>query len=496
MTGRPAVNPKKLRPYDQPPRRRRSLIPDSPDSAATGFLVAAAMWLALAGGIGALAIGMRIVPFELDYPLGVFNLSLGVDAARVDYAFVNATAFGWLSNAAFAALCFMTPRLTGRRLALEPLLVLALLVWNMSLFAGIASLFVLDIRPHAPLTAMFWLFDGGLALGALIATAACLLTAGATVLRAYVSTWFAGVALLGLMGLVGLDALVGLLDVFLDIPELAIALGSAYINQALMSMWLLGMTFAILHYVVPRAVGLPIASSGLGILAFLTWLALAPLTGIGALVDPSVPYAVTTIGAVATMLLLVPATLTVVNLVLTMQGRWMLLFGAGTASLALVSLAFLLATSLLGAIGALRSVSSVVRGTDWELGLLLWTAYGAFTFAAFALADHALPRILHRAWQANAVSRAQLWLAFGGATIAGLAMLGGGLAEASFLQSGTAADQMGPGLLPYRVAAFAGFGLVALAGLAHLVNLFLLYTTAEPEAYVVPGQAAPAAAGH
>lgn len=496
MTGRPAVNPKKLRPYDQPPRRRRSLIPSAPDSAATGFLVAAAMWLALAGGIGALAIGMRMVPFELSYPLGVFDLSLGFDARRVDYAFVNATVFGWLSNAAFASLCFMTPRLSGRRLALEPLLMVALLSWNMSLLGGIASLFVFDLGPHAPLTAMFWLFDGGLALGALIATAAFLLTAGPSLLRGYVSMWFAGVALLALMGMVGLDALIGLLDVFLELPELAIALGSAYIQRALPAMWLLGMTYATLHYVVPRAVGLPLASAGLGILAFLTWLVLAPLTGVAALIDTSIPYAVTTIGAAATMLLLVPATLTVINLVLTMQGRWMLLFGAGTASLALVSLAFLLATSLLGAIGALRTVDFAVRGTDWELGLMLWSAYGAFTFAAFALADHALPRILRRAWQSNAVSGAQLWLAFGGATIAGVALLGGGLAEASFLQSGAGPDQIGPGLLPYRVVAFLGFGLVALAGLAHMLNLFLLYTTAEPEQYVVPGQAAPAAASH
>lgn len=496
MTGRPAVNPKKLRPYDQPPRRRRSLIPSSPDSAATAFLVAAAMWLALAGALGALAIGMRLVTFDLAYPLPVFNLALGVDARRVDAAFINATVFGWLSNAAFAALCFMTPRLSAQRLALEPLLVLAALVWNMSLFGGIALLFVVPMGPHSPLTSMFWLMDGGLALGATIATVAFLLTAGRALARGYVSLWFAGVALLGLMGMLGLDALVGLLDVFLEIPELALALGSAYVDRALPAIWLLGMTYATLHYVVPRAVGLPIASSGLAILTFLTWLALAPLTGLAALVDSNVPYFVTTIGAVATMLLLVPAILTVVNLVLTMQGRWMLLFGAGSASLALVSLAFLLGTSLLAAIGSLRTIDAAVRATDWPMGLLMWSAYGAFTFAAFALADHALPRILRRAWHSNGVSRAQLWLAFGGAVIAGVALLGGGLAEATVFQSGAPAEEMNAAALPYRVAAFAGFGLVALAGLAHLVNLFLLYTTAEPEEYVVPGQAAPAAASH
>ena len=30
-----AVNPKKLRPYDQPPKVRRSFIPNEPDNAAT-----------------------------------------------------------------------------------------------------------------------------------------------------------------------------------------------------------------------------------------------------------------------------------------------------------------------------------------------------------------------------------------------------------------------------------------------------------------------------
>jgi hypothetical protein len=94
------------------------------------------------------------------------------------------------------------------------------------------------------------------------------------------------------------------------------------------------------------------------------------------------------------------------------------------------------------------------------------------------------------------MSRAQLWLAFGGAALAGVALLGGGLAEASFLRSATPPDQVAAGLLPYRVAAFLAFGLVALAGLAHLVNLFLLYTTAEPEEYVVPGAGAPAVAAH
>jgi hypothetical protein len=131
----------------------------------------------------------------------------------------------------------------------------------------------------------------------------------------------------------------------------------------------------------------------------------------------------------------------------------------------------------------------------WASGLFVWSAFGTFTFAAFALAEHALPRILRRAWGGGLLAGAQLWLAFGGATIAGIALMGGGIAEGSLLAQRADPEALTAALLPYRAAALAGFGLVALSGLAMLTNAFLLYTSAEPVAYTVPGQPA-AATGH
>ncbi len=490
------VNPKKLRPYDVPPKRRRSLIPGAPDSAATGFLVAAALWLAVAAGLGVLAVGMRLIDFSFTFGLGLFDLSINFDTRRVDYAFVNATVYGWLTNAGFAAVAFMTPRLLGRRLAMEKGLNGAYAIWNLSLAGGIAALYVFDLGPHAPLTAFPWLIDGGLALGALIVTGAFFATVATSLRDSYVSLWFAGVALLSLLGLLSVNAGLGLIDFFFHLPVLLIALVSVYVERATSTLWLLGMAYATLYYVVPRATGQPLAWGGIGMLSFVTWLVLAPVAGLAAVVDVSIPYAITSVGIVATMLLLVPAALTLVNLVQTMQGRWTLVFGAGTAAFAVVSIAFLFAASLLDAIGALRAVDDLVGGTDWERGAFLWAAYGTFTFAAFALAEHALPRILRRSWSGGFLSGAQLWLAFGGVTVAGLALMGAGLAEGSLLAEGTAPDAIETGVMIYRVIAFLGAGMVALAGLAFLTNLFLMYTSGEPVDYAVPGQPATAAAGH
>jgi cbb3-type cytochrome oxidase subunit 1 len=489
-------NPKKSRPYDEPPKRRRSLIPGGVDSAATGFVVLAVLWLAAALGIGVLAIGIRIVPFELSIPFGIFELGFELDRRRVDVAFVNATVYGWLTNAFFAAVAFMTSRLAGRPLAGERLVNVGLAMWNLSLAGGIAALYVFDLGPNAPLTAIPWLFMGGLAAGALVVTGSFLLTVGPAITSAYISTWFAGVALLALMGLTGLVAALGLADLFLEIPPLAVALASVAVERAIVTMWLLGMTFAVLHYVVPRAGGQPLASGGLAILTWLAWLALAPISALATLVDPVIPFVVTTIGGMATMLLILPASLATVNLVQTMQGRWSLLFGVGPAAFAAVSLAFLLAVALLEAIGTLRSVDALVGGTEWERGVFLWAAYGAFGLAALGFVEHALPRLLRRTWGGGIMSAAQLWLVFGGVTIAGLALMGGGLAEGSFRVQGVAPEEAAAGLMPYLVVALGGIGLAALGGLAALVNLFLAYTSAEPAEYAVPGQSAPAAAGH
>ena len=490
------VNPKKMRPYDEPPKRRRTLIPDGPDSAAVGFLVAAALWFVVAAAIGLLAIGLRLWSFEISYPLGLFDLSFEVDQRRVDAGFMNATVFGWLSNAGFAAVAFMTPRLLGRRLVSETLLNLGLAIWNLALAGGIALLYVFDIGVNGPMTALPWFVEGGLATGALIVTGVFLATAGVSLRSGYISLWFAAIGLLGLLGLTSLSSLLGIFDAFFGLNGLPVALASTFIERALIAMWLLGMTYAILYYLVPRASGQPLASGGLALLAWVSWLVLAPASALGGLQDTSVPLFVTTAGAVATMLLILPASLAAVNLSMTMQGRWSLLFGTSTAAFAAVAIAFLLAVSLLEAIGALGAVSIAVGGTDWELGVFLWAAYGAFTMAALAIADHAAPRALRRSWRPGALSGAQLWLAFGGVTLAGLALMAGGMAEGALRSQGVAPEAIREGIFGYVAAGLVGFGLVALAALSLLGSLFVAYTSGDPADYAVPGQASTAAAGH
>ena len=88
---------RKLRPYDQPPKRKRTLIPNAPDSAAGLFLVVAILWLLAAATLGILAAGERLFPdilkFSFSVPLGR-GIEVDITRATVDPAFVDALVFG------------------------------------------------------------------------------------------------------------------------------------------------------------------------------------------------------------------------------------------------------------------------------------------------------------------------------------------------------------------------------------------------------------------
>ena len=491
------VNPKKLRPYDEPPKRRRSLVPGGPDSAATGFLVAALLWLALASGIGLLAALMRFVDFEFSFFISVLFLRFDVDFNRslVDAAFTNALVFGWLSNAGFAAATFMAPRLSGRRLVAEPFVVLGFLAWNSAVLGGIALLYVFDQGPSSTLSSFPWFVEGGMAAGAMIVTGSFLATVAPSLRSAYVSIWFAGIALLSVLGFTGLNALIGLLDYVIGLPDLAVGLGTLAIDRATILLWLLPMALASLYYVVPRATGQPVESNGLALLALVSWLITAPVAILSVAVDPVIPFFLTSAGSAATMALLFPIAITVVNLVLTTRGRWTLLFGTGPVAFAAVSMAFLLAAAMLDAIGTLGSVRDFVGGTDWIRGAQVWTLLGAFTFAGLAFSEHAISRVLHRDWGANPLSAAQLWSIFAGSTLAGVALMGAGMAEGAFRARAADAETIAAGVLGYHFVALAGIGLAAIGSLAALVNLFLAYTSGRPVARPAPSQPATATAG-
>jgi cbb3-type cytochrome oxidase subunit 1 len=311
----------------------------------------------------------------------------------------------------------------------------------------------------------------------------------------YVSIWFFGVALLVVMGSYALAAAATAGAQLISLDATLVALVVGFAARTIETYWVLGVALGTLYYVVPRATGNPLASAAMAMLAWLLWAGLSGISALGALVDTSVPFWVTMLGNVGSMLLVAPVFLSVATLALTIQGRWTLILSAGTIAFAVISMAFLLATSLLEAIGSLRTVQGLVRGTEWPLGVWIFGTLGTATFASFALFDHAAPRLLRRDWGDSVLTDAQLWAGFAGATVTGLALMAAGLAHGSQLQQAASPDEITNTLRWFLLMAGGGMSLVALGSASLLGTLFLMYTTARKASYAV-ADALAAAAGH
>jgi cytochrome c oxidase cbb3-type subunit 1 len=495
-----AVNPKKLRPYDQPPKVRGPILPNQPDNAATAFLVAALVWFLVATGIGLLWTALQLFPdlltIRLEMPTFSGVLTFELSPATTTSGFWNSLVYGWLGNAGLAAIFFITPRLLGRRLVGETMASGAAALWNVGLIAGLAALYVPQLAASGTLAEFPLPVDGVLLLALLLANAVFWRTVLASAERLpYVSIWYFGVALLALLGLYGLATLASFTPL-ITLPETAAALVNAFYGRALETICLSGLAIGTLYYVIPRAAGNPLYSWGLAMLGWLVWLGLSTLAPLATLADVSVPFAITQIGNVATLLLVVPAFLVVANLLLSLSGRWTLVLSPGTVPFALVSLTFLVATALLEAIGSLASVRALVGSTEWGVGVQLFALLGTATFAFLALADHALPRLLRRDWGGTLLAEATLWAAFAGAALAGLALISGGVAHGSLLAQAAPAEEIDGLVFWFRLVLGAGIGLSALAAAVMALNVFLMYTSGRVAEYAVLGDAAAAPAAH
>jgi cytochrome c oxidase cbb3-type subunit 1 len=497
-----AVNPKKLRPYDEAPKVRRPILPNEPDNAATAFLVAALVWFLVATGIGLLWVAYQLFPDQLTLRLqmptlrGVLTFELS--PATTTSGFWNSLVYGWLGNAGLGAILFITPRLLGRRLVSETMASGAAALWNVGLVAGLVALYVPQLSASGALTEFPLPVAGVLLLALLLANAAYWRTVLASADRLpYVSIWYFGVALLALLGLYGLISLAQLLSVtgLFSLSAAGTALANAFYGRALQTLVLSGMAIGTLYYVIPRAAANPLYSWGLAMLGWLLWLGLSTLAPLASLVDVSVPFAITQIGNVATFLLVLPAFLVIANLLLSLSGRWTLVLSPGTVPFAVVALTFLVANTLLEAIGSLGSVRALVGSTEWGVGVRLFALLGTTTLAFLALADHAFPRLLRRDWGGTLLAEATLWAAFAGAALAGLALIFGGVAHGSLLAQAATPEEINGFVFWFRLVLGAGISLSALAAAVVALNVFLMYTSARPAEYAIitDAVAAPAA---
>ncbi len=488
MTG----NLKRLRPYDEPPKKRSELLPSSGDAAAMGYFGFAVFWLVTATGLGTFA-ALQLVMSEFEIVLALpFGISFELTPTTVAAGFRHAFVWGWLTNAALGAIFFITPRVTGRPISNGRIGMLGMATWNVGFAAGLTLLYIPQLADTGTLTGFPLPVNLVLILGLILINISFWPTLRDSDPPFVGLAWF-GVGMFSLLGMTVEATIVGVLD--LD-PTLD-AIAEAWWVRGISLVWLLGVPIGALHYLIPRLTGQPLASGSLAWFGLGSWAILGLLSCFGAAVHPSLPYALVSAGNAATMMLLLPATAIIANLAMTLRGRWSLVLSPGPAALAVASLVFLGGSVLLLGIGSLRTVQEAVARTEWPFGVAAFGLGGAATIGLLAVAEHAWPRMLHRAHRGGLLAYVVTWSAVGGAAVAGTALIAAGLFHVGLVADGLTTSEINTALLPIHLVAWAGLGLTGLAAIGHATTAYLLAAHGRPVKATTPG-AAPAAApaGH
>jgi cbb3-type cytochrome c oxidase subunit I len=369
------------------------------NSAATTFLVSAAVWLVIGTLMG---LGLTIEFVFPDFARGVAQIVF----PRLREAHVNTVLFAWLSGAMMGIWLYIVPRLTGRKIYSELLGNIGAIAWNISVAIGIL-LIMNGFTQSREYAEMVWGVD--------IAVMVVLITNAFNILmtihhrvekKLYASLWFiiATVVLFPLVYFIGnvmwapaTGALTGINDATIN----------WFYGHNVLGLWFTTGLLAVIYYIVPKETGTPLYSASLSLVAF--WGTLFFYTGVGAhhLLWAPIPPWLKTIAIAESIGMVIPVLATMFNVMLTMRGNWLHVRSSVPLLYVLTGWAAYIVVSFQGSNEATPVVNGLTHFTQYVpghamLGLIFFSAS-----VCIAGAYYVLPRALKCSLYSRRLARAQ-----------------------------------------------------------------------------------------
>jgi cytochrome c oxidase cbb3-type subunit I len=206
---------------------------------------------------------------------------------------------------------------------------------------------------------------------------------------------------------------------------------NAWYVHGLYGLWFTSVALAAIYYFLPKLLGKPIHSYYLAPIAFWWFVSCTALAGGSRLAGAPVPVWIPTFGIVASLALVLPLILFVLNFLGTLAGRWGAVGGSLSLRFIVFGLVGFLLSSLLGLALSLRDFAAIAQFTLLA-GLRDWlTFYACFSTALFGAAYFFLPRVTGKQWRSSALVQAHF-----GATVVGVLLVIIGLGAGGWQQGG------------------------------------------------------------
>jgi len=363
------------------------------------FLSASLLWLLFGSLLGFIA------SYKLHNPefLAAWDwLTFG----RVRSAHLNAMAYGWSNNAAFALSLWMMSRLCRVPLKHYGFLYLGGGLWNLAVIIGIGGIL------FGQMTSVEWL-EMPISVTPLVALGAVSICFwGILTFRrrqpghVYVSQWY---ILAALFWFPWLYTIAQIMLFWAPARGTVQSLVNWWFAHNVLGLWLTPMGLATVYYILPKILGKPIHSYYLSLLGFWSLALFYNWAGVHHLIGGPVPAWVISAGTVGSVMMVIPVVVTAINHHFTMFGS----FGALKRSPSLRFIVFgamnYTLTSFAGSAMAVRSINEVTHFTHFTVAHAHHGVYAFFAMVMFGGIYYMLPRLLQREWPSAVLISIHFW---------------------------------------------------------------------------------------
>ena len=382
-------------------------------SIAKGFLISALVWGAASMLIGVwIAFSLVFPSLNMDIPWLTFN--------RLRPLHTNGAIFGFVLSAVFTAWYYFSQRLLKIELIHKKVAYFHLVLYNLIIVLAVLTL-PLGLTSSKEYAELQWPIDilvviMWLCWGFNIVT----MCAARREKTMYVSIWYFIACFLG----------VGMLYLFNNFAiPIALTSGfgdwyyaiSAYAgtNDANVQWWwghnavafvLTVPIVGISYYAIPKACNQPIYSYKLSLWSFWGLIFVYLWAGPHHMLYSTLPDWIQTLGMVFSIMLIIPSWGSMVNLLMTVSGKWEQLKTDPVLKFLVIGSTFYGLATLEGPIQAIKSVNAVAHFTDWIIGHVHSGVLGWVGFTCIGFFYLIVPNITRKPLHSMKLAEVQFWI--------------------------------------------------------------------------------------
>ncbi len=386
-------------PKDIAIRAKLSEIDRSMRLPALFFLVSGLLWL-MAGTIFAMIASIALHSPEV-FPSAEW-LTFGI----IRTAHLNAMAYGWSINAAFAVGTWLMARLSRTRIRHPEILITAGVFWNIGVTVGIIGILSGDM------TSVEWL-EMPIYVAPILAVSFALVGVWSIISfrfrqtdHVYVSQWYLLGAMFWLPWLYTIAQITILWEPARGVVQ---SITNWWFAHNFLGLWLTPIGLASIYYLLPKVLGVPIYSYYLSVIGFWTLALFYNWAGMHHIVGGPIPAWVLTAGIVASVMMVIPVIVTGINHHMTAIGHFRQIWISPTLRFIVFGAINYTLVSLAGSTMALREVSEVSHFTQLIVGHSHHGVYGFFAMVMYGSIYFMLPRLLYREWPSARLIHIHFW---------------------------------------------------------------------------------------